>query len=499
MHVRALENDASEPFGRDLCYGETVVMNNGAVMHTFRTRLGAAWAMLVSVSACGGANTYPGGASSASRPPETTQSQQAATVPSGEAVGQKFEAWLAAVNSGDPAKIAAVWSGAKQAEHRTAADVELAKRSGGLTLHHIEDATESEMVAVVRGRRSERWSCLVFKVDADPPHDVETILLRPTSAPTDKDKGDNGAPFDDKARKQVIQAFIRELHRAYVFPDKAEAMDREINQRQKQHSYDAIASRLALAHALTSDAQRVSRDKHLRIELGCPGQMARPDNDPASTAGRPAGPPSPDAPHVFGKSQRLDGNVAYLDIATFGVPAGAARDEIKETMNAVADAAAIVFDLRKNNGGDPETVALVTSYVFGKEPVHLNSLQWRVSGRTDDFFTDPNVQGGKFGPDKPVFVLTSGRTFSAAEEFAYNLQVLKRATIVGEATGGGANPGQFMALPHGFLAFVPSARAINPVTKTNWEGTGVKPDVETSAQDALERAHQLALERAKAR
>jgi hypothetical protein len=443
------------------------------------------------VSACGGANTYPGGASSASRPPETTQSQPAATVPSGDPVGQKFEAWLAAVNSGDRAKIAAVWSGAKQAEHRAAADVELAQRSGGLELHHVEDATEAEMVAVVRGKRSERWSCLVFKVEADPPHDVETVLLRPTSAPNDKDKGDNGAPFDDKARKQVTQAFIRELHRAYVFPDVAEAMDREINQRQKQHSYDSIVSRLALARTLTADAQRVSRDKHLYLELGCPGQMARAGKDAPAPAASPA-----DAPHVFGKSQRLDGNVAYVDIATFGVPAGGARDEIQATMSAVADAAAIVFDVRKNNGGDPETVALVTSYLFGKDPVHLNSLQWRLSGRTDDFFTDPNVQGAKFGPDKPVFILTSGRTFSAAEEFAYNLQTRKRATVVGETTGGGANPGQFTALPHGFLAFVPSARAINPITKTNWEGTGVKPDVEVPAESALEAAHKLAIERA---
>jgi hypothetical protein len=459
-------------------------------MHVLGRRFGAMGAMIVSVSACGGASTYPGGSSSASRPPEATQAQPAATLSAGDAVGRKFEAWLAAVNSGDRAKIANVWGGAKEAERGTDADVELAKRSGGLDLHHVEDATDVEMVAVVRGRRSERWHCLVFKVDAEPPHDVETVSWRPTGAPADKDRGDKGAPFDDKARKQVIQAFLRELHRSYVFPEKAEAMDREIQQRQKQRTYDSIVSRLALARALTEDAQRVSRDKHLHVELGCSGPMARTGKDGAPPPGSAA-----DAPHVFGKSQRLDGDVAYLDIATFGVPADAAKDEIKETMNAVADAAALVFDVRKNNGGDPQTVALVMSYVFGAAPVHLNSFHWRVSDRTDDFFTDPNVPGKKFGPDKPVFVLTSGRTFSAGEEFAYDLQALKRATVIGETTAGGANPGQFTPLPHGFLAYVPSGRPTNPITKTNWEGTGVKPDVETSADRALETAHKLAIER----
>jgi len=182
----------------------------------------------------------------------------------------------------------------------------------------------------------------------------------------------------------------------------------------------------------------------------------------------------------------MEGNVAYIEILTFGMPAGPVRNAVRAVMDSAADASALIIDLRDNGGGRPELVALITSYLFGDEPVHLNSLYWRPRDTTQDFFTNPDVEGRKYGPDKPVFVLTSSRTFSAAEEFSYNLQARERATLVGETTGGGAHPGGGVQLPHGLMMFVPSGRAINPVTGTNWEGTGVVPDVAARAEDALE-------------
>jgi len=441
---------------------------------------------------CGSAGGNPNAPASSKRPPESTQAQPNATPPT-DPVGQKFAAWVAAINSADGGRIDGVWSGSKDAEQRVSMDLAVAERSGGFDLHRVEDATATEMVAVVKAKRTERWHCLLFNVETDPPHAIRTIALRPTSAPSDSDTGGSAAtPLDDKARVQVIQALVRELNRAYVFPEKAVAMDRELNTRLRQHAYAMLASRLALARTLTDDVQRVTHDKHLRIEVGCSRGSARPGREPR-TAPAAAG---TDRPRIFRQTQRLDGNVAYVDIATFGVPGAQAREEIRDTMNAAADAAAIIFDVRNNGGGEPETVALVTSYVFGSEPVHLNSLYWRVSDRTDDFFTDPRVEGNKFGPTKPVYVLTSARTFSAAEEFTYNLQARKRAVIVGETTGGGAHPGDVTPLPHGFTVFVPSGRAINPITNTNWEGTGVKPDVSVPAEAALEAARKLALEKA---
>ncbi len=437
---------------------------------------------------CHGAAANPSGAASTRPPPEMTQAQAAAAAPS-DAVGQKFEAWVAAINSADRARIDAVWSGTKDAELRASTDMTVAERTGGFELHRVEDATSTEMLAVVRAKRTERWLCLFFDVDADPPHAIHTIQLRPTSAP-DKD-ATTAQPLEDKARRQVVQALARELNRAYVFPEKAQAMERELDTRQRQHAYDTAASRIAFARALTEDMQRVTRDKHLHVEVECSRGAARSGREHRA----PATAPDTDRPRVFGQTRRLDGNIAYLDIATFGVPGNEARDEIRDAMSAAADAAAIIFDVRRNGGGEPETVALVSSYLFGAEPVHLNSLYWRIPDRTDDFFTDPRVQGAKFGPTKPVYVLTSGRTFSAAEEFTYNLQTRKRAVIVGETTGGGAHPGDMVPLPHGFTVFVPSGRAINPITNTNWEGTGVTPDVAVTADAALETAHKLALEK----
>jgi C-terminal processing protease CtpA/Prc len=140
-------------------------------------------------------------------------------------------------------------------------------------------------------------------------------------------------------------------------------------------------------------------------------------------------------------------------------------------------------------------VALICSYLFGEEKVHLNDLYWREENRTEEFWTTPDkVKAPKYlGRD--VFVLTSNRTFSGAEEFTYNLKNLKRATIVGETTGGGAHPGGFVRLGDHFSAFVPTGRAISPITKTNWEGTGVIPDVVVSKEIALETAYKMALEK----
>src|SRR5262249_22574655 len=124
--------------------------------------------------------------------------------------------------------------------------------------------------------------------------------------------------------------------------------------------------------------------------------------------------------------------------------------------------------------------------------VHLNSLYWRKGDRTEEFWTRKALDGKRY-TGKPVYVLTSARTFSGAEEFAYNLQSRKRATIVGETTGGGAHPGGVRPINDHFAMFVPTGRAINPVTGTNWEGTGVKPDVAVRADEALETAHALAV------
>lgn len=278
----------------------------------------------------------------------------------------------------------------------------------------------------------------------------------------------------------VIDSIAGSLNRGYVFPDVAARMDADLRARAKRGEFNDVSNASSFARQLTQDLQAISHDKHLRVRM----RPANPVSGPAGGSGVRSG--------IFGRTERMPGDVAYVEILTFGAQPEDVRDETTRVMSAAADAKALIIDLRANGGGTPFIVALVSSYLFGADPVHLNSLYFRPANRTDDFFTDPNVAGRKFGPDKPVYVLTSSRTFSAAEEFAYNLQTRKRATIVGETTGGGANPGGDVQLPYELSVFVPTGRAINPITKTNWEGVGVKPDVAVPAADALDVAHRLA-------
>jgi len=167
-------------------------------------------------------------------------------------------------------------------------------------------------------------------------------------------------------------------------------------------------------------------------------------------------------------------------------------EPMSTTMSKLAAAKALIIDLRENGGGSPEGVAYMASYLFGDKAVHLNNVYNRQADRTQTSYTSPDLPGRRFGPQKPVYVLTSGFTFSAAEEFAYDLQALGRATIVGEVTGGGAHPVEMHRVSDHWSIFLPTSRSINPITKTNWEGTGVQPGVEVPADQALSKALELA-------
>jgi retinol-binding protein 3 len=154
---------------------------------------------------------------------------------------------------------------------------------------------------------------------------------------------------------------------------------------------------------------------------------------------------------------------------------------------------AIIFDLRENGGGQPAMVTLIASYLFD-QPTHLIDIYNRKEDSTTQNWTLSYLPGARL-TKQPVFVLTSKRTFSGAEEFVFDLKNKKRATIVGETTGGGAHPVSGRAVADYFMVGVPFAKALDPVTKTNWEGTGVEPDVKVSAADALTTAEKLAIEK----
>ena len=301
--------------------------------------------------------------------------------------------------------------------------------------------------------------------------------------------------IDAATRKQVIDTALKRLNDGYVFADVAQAMEKAVRDRAAKGEYDQITSAQAFAEKLTSDLQAVSKDKHLRVRYS---HRALPE--------RPAGPREPTneereeyrrelawGNYAFDRVERLPGNIGYIEFRAF-TDAEFGAETVAAAMNFVANTDALIIDLRRNGGGNPHMVALICSYLFGAEPVHLNSLYWREGNRTEEFWTRKEVAGKRY-LGKDVYVLTSNRTFSGAEEFSYNLKNLKRATIVGETTGGGAHPGGMARLHEHFGMFIPRGRAISPVTKTNWEGTGVKPDVEVPAAQALHVARLSALKK----
>jgi CubicO group peptidase (beta-lactamase class C family) len=296
-------------------------------------------------------------------------------------------------------------------------------------------------------------------------------------------KVEPGPALDAGAKTEVIEAALKALKDSYVFPETADRMEQTIRERAARKEFDAVTDAAEFAGLLTTRLQEISHDKHLRVLLSNDSRMgADPETRRAMAVKRNFG---------FEGVERLRGNIGYLDLRGFE-PADLARGTSIAAMRFLNHTDALIIDLRQNGGGSPEMVALLSSYFFDKR-THLNDIYERPGNRTREFWTEQLSPEKSYG-SRPVFVLTSNRTFSAAEEFSYNLQSLKRATIVGETTGGGAHPVQIRPLGQRFLISVPFARSINPITKTNWEGVGVKPDVPVEAEKALKAAHLIALQ-----
>jgi hypothetical protein len=304
-------------------------------------------------------------------------------------------------------------------------------------------------------------------------------------------------PVNAATRTKVIEGALAVLTRSYVFPDIAAKINLEVRRRVAAKKYDAVTSGRALAELLTNDLRAVNHDKHIGVEFSVepvPDRKVGLELTPAqleqlhrrftfSNAG-------------FVRAERLAGNVGYLRLDAFA-PAEEAAPRMAAAMSLLTDTGALIIDMRSNGGGWPVTVGLLISYLFpAEQELHLHDLYSRVDDTTHQYWTSIEVSGKRY-TGKPVYVLTSAQTFSAAEGLAYDLQALRRATVIGEVTGGGAHPSLVEKLDTNFLLIVPNARVINMVTRTDWEGTGVKPDVAVPADRALDVAYRAALDRVK--
>jgi len=298
-----------------------------------------------------------------------------------------------------------------------------------------------------------------------------------------------------KEQQTVVDSIGSKLNANYVFPETAAEMVASIESKLGNGDYKSIQDPQEFATTLTADLQAISNDKHIRVNFA-PDQIA--DQQQAVTAEDSIAFLNRYVNRMkrnnfgFKEVKIMAGNIGYLDLRSFSNVEYAGETAVS-AMNFLSNTDAIIIDLRNNGGGSPAMIQLITSYLFGSDPVHLNNFYWRPSDSNSQTWTLPHVSGTR-SPDTPVYVLTSGGTFSAAEEFSYNLKNLERATLIGETTGGGAHPGGSVVATDRFMVWVPTGRAINPITNTNWEGTGVSPHIEVPAAEALNVAHMKALE-----
>lgn len=294
-------------------------------------------------------------------------------------------------------------------------------------------------------------------------------------------------------KKQAIEKLSNLMNDFYVFPEVAKKTEAHLLTQFENGHFDQIKDDETFAATLTESVQAINKDKHMRISKKRP--YVAKSNTPERKIEEKLDQQNRSRSFNFGLNtvKILEGNVGYLDYRGFaGLHVGQAVTDAYMQLLSRSDA--IIIDLSKNGGGDPAMVQYLCSYFFDKK-VHLNSLYFRNGDRTIDFWTLDEVEGTKM-PDVPLFVILSEKTFSGAEEFSYNMQTQKRATLIGQTTGGGANPGGRQDINENLSVFIPTGRAINPITKTNWEGVGVIPEIKTSIDETLEKTHELAKEAA---
>ena len=295
-----------------------------------------------------------------------------------------------------------------------------------------------------------------------------------------------------KTKREVIESLQEMVAQLYIFPEKGEEMADMLDKKRSQNAYARIKTPEAFAEQLTQDLQAVSKDFHLMIYSGPSTLDVYSDTkeieyDDGYYLAR-------DKRQNFGflRTEILGGNIGYVRFDDFA-EWEAGQKTVAAAFAFVQHTDALVIDLRQNTGGSPEMMAYIASYFFPKKPqTSFSSLYFRPSDTTVPLRSVKKLDGPRL-EKMPLFFLIGANTASAAEGLAYDLQQLGRATLIGDTTRGGANPAQVYALPDGFRAMIPIGKAINPITQTNWEGTGVFPDQSVPAADALLAGHFAAL------
>ncbi len=300
--------------------------------------------------------------------------------------------------------------------------------------------------------------------------------------------------IDFNMQAEIIDSITHALNENYVFPDVAKEMEKYVREQYQSKKYKDLTSLTQFVRKLDQDLREISKDKHLGVMFMSDEELAGFEDDTLTDEEKKNELEKKRRDNFcFREIKILEGNIGYLKLRCFEEATDGGATAIA-AMNFLAYTDAIIFDLRQNGGGDPSMVQLISSYLF-KEPTYLNSLYFPKPDSIAQFWTQAYVKGPRL-TDVDVYVLTSGNTFSGAEEFTYDLKNLKRGIIIGETTGGGANWWEYKIFRNLNVGIaLPLARAINPISGTNWEGTGITPDIEVPQEKALDVAHLKALEK----
>jgi len=425
----------------------------------------------------------------------TATATASAVAPADDApAARQFAAWLAAFNSGNRDDLLAYheqnfpYSAASEDVGSIDREFGLSHGTGGFEVKKTEGGG-TEITVTMKEKHSSRFASVRMQVDVAEPHRVQRFEIHPIPTPDEFLSVDERAAhrLDATKRHTLLEAIKQNIRAHYVIPAVGDKMIAALDDHDAHGNYEGAADGPAFADVVTMDLQAASHDGHIRLIFGRlpqgPGQESHEEHVAHLKA----------VNFGFGTIERLPGNVAHVVIDSFPEAIPEEKDAIAGFMTQIADANALVIDLRHNHGGDPHTVQVVVSYLFDAKRVHINDMFRRDTGATEQFWTLPDLQGTRFGSRKPVYVLTSHETFSGGEELAYDLQALKRGVIVGETTGGGAHPGGPFDLDDWYHLIVPTGRPINPITKKDWEGVGVVPDVAVNADAALDEAQRRAL------
>lgn len=396
--------------------------------------------------------------------------------------GHVLHTWLETLNSGDRDRIASYVQTIDPSQS-VAGMIAFRNQTGGFDLLSVESLGANQLRFKVKEKASTTIAVgdLVLEEDPSPKVKVFSLLAVPPGATVTE------IAIDAALRRKVIDGINADLDEFYVDGPLAKAMEATLNSQQQAGAYDKVTDPYVFAGTLMNDLRSVSHDKHLTIRFT---PFVQPmASTPAAADSQQLRDQLFQSNCAFDKVEMLPNRIGYVKFDAFQSPA-VCGPTVVAAMDFIAHSKAVIVDLRENGGGDPEMITFIASYFFD-QPTHLNDLYNRHENSTQQFWTLPYSEGANFGK-VPVFVLTSSYTFSGAEEFSYDLASQKRATIVGETTGGGAHPVSGHVVEGHFLVGVPFAKAINPVTKTNWEGVGIQPNVKVPASNALTTAQELA-------